>query len=594
MKKGIFILLWAVTLGAPRWGEAEDWCTRIEVSIKDAMEHHRNWQADMEEPSVGKASEVWKGVYKVFKGWYPNYVSKDPVTFLAPDLKDPYTNRPFPPFAITCPPAGRVYVTYALIENVFGQKHVFCQKKYAQDFFAFVVGHELGHRRRHFTEKGECISSPGLAREEEADETGALLTTIAGYRTRPIADKKMIRGLVRIIDPQLTHDATQREKMLARLLHEYDSYESVFEIASIAYFYRTWDLMDWLLEIVYPKFEEMVPQRKVPEVVMLEAAGGLEQYSELLALYGPSYGLKHSIYRLLGSLEWTIPTHTILKQRFHISIVMGTESAEEVQDVREKLKEYLKKMNTARPPFPMYAWYVVKGSLEYYLGDFDRANADFKDAIRIAPDEWKEKAKMNLVKSRLAGYLKENPRPKEKSLFKRWKGDLTRIVTKLMGKARGNRVVRYLLKGKEIDPGEKVPKRKCRGKYKSLVGEVPSDVSTKICPSGYKEIGRIPPYKKNQFMLEGVLLCQSRDTMLAVVAGISGGTREVWCIISRTLSRRVTISAEKCDMRGDVEYRGGTSSGYDVWLNRDNGEMYFVKKGDPGGRIVRVVRLQVQ
>ncbi len=108
-----------------------------------------------------------------------------------------FHGKPFPPAAYICPGAPPVvYVPHTLVDRVL------IKKKYPNDFLAFVLGHELGHRANDFSDDGcqlAAFQRPGKGRNEEelADVRSAFFTSIAGYSTRLLAKKDLVSAFLK-------------------------------------------------------------------------------------------------------------------------------------------------------------------------------------------------------------------------------------------------------------------------------------------------------------------------------------------------------------------------------------------------------------
>lgn len=586
-----FVLLFLImSVGLPVW--AQNFCTHIAMAKQDTIKEGRPWRTGQDsDPAVGQAYKVWDKVFSVFKGLYPNYAGvvgsreRTSLVVLAQGLRDPYTNHEFAPYAITCGPEGRVYVTYALVRQVF-MKH-----EYPVEFFAFVMGHELGHRRWHFKRDGRLVEGVkgGLETEKQADRTGAMLTTMAGYRVKPISNQGMISRIVHVVCPDLKNQAAKRESDLAALLVEYDNYERVFEVASSFYFIGAYDMARRLLGIAYKGMQ-------VSEVTILHADVVLAELQGVLQSYGPKYGLAGPFYAMAGECERVVPTHTAMRQFEHQAMVMGSDNGRDVElrRARKMLEDIRARMNRTPPPAPSFSYFIVRGCVSYYLRDFDRARADFKDADRIAATTQQQSAaKQNLARAKVGAYLVENPKPKGQEL-KQWQKQLHRVVIKAYGQKQGKDVLKMLSgRLKTVKSNQKHVNCKVCPEITAALPSVPDIKGLSDCPSRYKKIGSIPARTGSRGpMMDGILFCQAGSGTILTVIRLDDGAKK-WAVVSKRLDvtgkpcpHRVgatSTGARPCCLNGVVTGKpclhrvGATASGYEVCALANGNSLFFVK-----------------
>lgn len=134
--------------------------------------------------------------------------------------------------ALICPGAPPVvYVPFGLLQQVYGQGAT-----YPEDFLAFVIGHELGHRINDFT-RGGCplamFERPGKGAGEEhlADFRGAFYAAIAGFSPRRVAKKDLVTRFLAEEAKVRGKRADKRKQALLDALNDFEVFERVYEAA---------------------------------------------------------------------------------------------------------------------------------------------------------------------------------------------------------------------------------------------------------------------------------------------------------------------------------------------------------------------------
>jgi len=137
--------------------------------------------------------------------------------------------KPFAPAAYICPGAPpTVYVPYTLVERIYGPS-----ASYNEDFLAFILGHELGHRVNDFTADGcqlGAFERPGRGSDEEqlADFRGAFFAAVGGFSTRSIAKKNTVSAFLEAEFKTREKVIKGREKALLTALERFDAYEGLY------------------------------------------------------------------------------------------------------------------------------------------------------------------------------------------------------------------------------------------------------------------------------------------------------------------------------------------------------------------------------
>ncbi len=185
--------------------------------------------------------------------------------------------KPFSPTAFICPGAPpTVYVPYSLVDLVYEKK------KYPDEFLAFVLGHELGHRANDFTPAGcqlAAFQRPGQGKNEEdlADKRSAFFTAIAGYSTRKLARQDIVGAFLAAEFGVRRFDLIKRKESLIDALGSFDALESLYQTAvALAMSGETSAsarLLGWAEELIRGKgvpLPELLVARAL--VLMMEAA----------------------------------------------------------------------------------------------------------------------------------------------------------------------------------------------------------------------------------------------------------------------------------------------------------------------------------
>jgi hypothetical protein len=204
---------------APRCGDAkvvaaEPVCAAFEAAPK--------LKAD--EPVAKKVLAVWRKVAPPVEALTGRETA---LVVLAPEAT--HAGKPFPPAAYICPGAPpTVYVPATLTEKVYG-----ATPAYNEDFMAFVLGHELGHRVNDFTADGcqlGAFDRPGRGVKEEqlADFRGAFFAAIGGYSTRTLAKKQTVNGFLEAEFKVRERVRDERQASLLSALERFDAYEGLY------------------------------------------------------------------------------------------------------------------------------------------------------------------------------------------------------------------------------------------------------------------------------------------------------------------------------------------------------------------------------
>ncbi len=138
---------------------------------------------------------------------------------------------PIPPAAYICPGAPpTVYVPDSLLQLIDNAD----SKKYPDDFLAFVIGHELGHRMNDLTPDGCELAAfqrpgKGVNEEELADARSAFFITSAGFSATKIARADLVSRFLEAEYKLGRADSKGRHDSLLGALRRFDGYEALYQ-----------------------------------------------------------------------------------------------------------------------------------------------------------------------------------------------------------------------------------------------------------------------------------------------------------------------------------------------------------------------------
>ena len=181
-------------------------------------------------PAVDKTVAIWKrleGPFRALSG------RETALVVLSPDARIGEGNdaTPVPPAAYICPGAPpTVYVPASLLALIDGADRA----KYPDDFLAFVIGHELGHRMNDLTPDGCQLGAfqrpgKGVQEEELADARSAFFITSAGFSASRIARDDMVSRFLEAEYALGRADTRGRRDALVAALARFDGYEALYQ-----------------------------------------------------------------------------------------------------------------------------------------------------------------------------------------------------------------------------------------------------------------------------------------------------------------------------------------------------------------------------
>jgi len=229
---------------------------------------------------VASAIAVWKrleGPFAALSG------RESALAVLAPEARtsDGPDGTPIPPAAYICPGAPpTVYVPATLLALVDTKD----AKKFPDDFLAFVLGHELGHRMNDLTPDGcqlAAFQRPGKGawEEELADARSAFFITQAGFSASKVARDDMVSRFLEAEYEMRKEDTKTRKDALLGALQKFDSYEALYQAALSVALTGEMEAADRLLTWA----DELVQSHGVPlpELRVMRAIARINRAAEM-------------------------------------------------------------------------------------------------------------------------------------------------------------------------------------------------------------------------------------------------------------------------------------------------------------------------
>lgn len=186
-------------------------------------------QAKMKNPHVKQALAVWQKVSSPFVAMTGRQTGLVILSKKATQTIDG-KRVPFKAEGRTCPGAPPVvYITWSLMEKIY------IQKTYPEDFLAFVMGHELGHRVNDMTLEGSIAGQKPqklgqLNIEALADKRAAFFASLAGYSMSSLAKKDTVNAFLKVEHRAIPRGILDERKFaLNQTLKTFEAYEHLYE-----------------------------------------------------------------------------------------------------------------------------------------------------------------------------------------------------------------------------------------------------------------------------------------------------------------------------------------------------------------------------
>lgn len=372
MAAALFATLVA-SAGFSREASAQGFCT-VAASAK---------QADPKHPYTKKALALWdklSGPFGALTGRQTGLVILGPEA----TTKQGDAESSFKPAGVTCPGAPPVvYVTWPLLELIYGKS------AYPEDFLAFVLGHELGHRINDLSIGGSITGNPnanGEHMEALADKRAAFLTSLAGYSTsRLSADdivSKFLEAEYRTIPRALLDE---RKKALKQTLESFEAYESLYQSGVALAFLQEREAAERLLALA----DELIEGKTIPlpEIKILRA----------YVLMNNAAPLAPWLYEAAGALAGVDQLRCVPIFGAHTGLAQDAQQASlrGVDDLEIARKEALAKLKLADKLLTQAADYRgddfivqhARACLALYRGEPKEAKAQLEEVAKLLPKD---------------------------------------------------------------------------------------------------------------------------------------------------------------------------------------------------------------
>jgi hypothetical protein len=379
-------------------------------------------------PAANKVVEIWtrlEGPFRALTG------RESALVVLGPDahLDD---GSPLEPAAYICPGAPpTVYVPDALVQLIDSTD----PNKYPDDFLAFVIGHELGHRMNDLTPDGCQLAASqrpgkGAFEEELADGRAAFFITNAGFSASKIARADLVS---RFLDSEyeLGRDVTKfRRDSLLGALQKFDAYEALYQvglnIALTGNKTKADQVLSWADELVRSHGVLLPELRIARAIVRINRVGDDKQkgapWSEELGV--PLDEMRCSILH---------PSHSSLWERPRTPLENAGGGVGDEVDSRALLREALVLLDEAETlggtPFTIA---TARTCATLYLADATAAAAAQARAERLAPPGANHEVTELLASNRwlvsFVAYARKHPAPKYPAELKAWSDTLVKAL----------------------------------------------------------------------------------------------------------------------------------------------------------------------
>jgi len=464
--------------------------------------------------AVASTVAVWRKVEAPFRALSGRETA---LVVLSPEARidDGGKQVPIPPAAYICPGAPpQVYVPSTLLALIDNKD----AKKYPDDFLAFVLGHELGHRMNDLTPDGcqlGAFQRPGKGANEEelADARSAFFITTAGYSASKVAKQDMVRAFLEA-EYKLGRDETKtRYDSLLGSLSKFDDYEALYQAGLSVAMSGDMDAADRLLSWA----DDLVQSHGVllPELRVMRAITRIER-AQKIAPWGAELELPVG----LEGLHCTPlhPGHSGLWQ----------EPEERVRGDfgrgKKLLKEALALLDEAEArggtPFTIA---TARACANVYLADADAAARDQARAEALA-----ETNKSAVVKGVLADnralvtfvtFARQNKVPAidDSKGLDAWADKLAAAVGANASPSLASVIEAMRDPGAKPKPVAKTPPACTGGKASASFAAVSAPDASGACPTGYKTAHTLVPDGDAKGK-QGVSVCSSTTDDSTLVA----------------------------------------------------------------------------
>lgn len=239
--------------------------------------------------AVRKTVEIWKRLERPFHALTGRETA---LVVLSAEARigEGEAAKPIPPAAYICPGAPpTVYVPGSLLALVDDHD----PSKYPQDFLAFVMGHELGHRMNDLTPDGCQLAAfqrpgKGVHEEELADARSAFFITSAGFSASKVAREDMVSQFLEAEYALRREDSRGRRDALLGALQRFDSYEALYQaglaVALTGQMEAADRLLSWADELVQSHGVPLPELRVVRAITRINRAASMAPWLAELGL----------------------------------------------------------------------------------------------------------------------------------------------------------------------------------------------------------------------------------------------------------------------------------------------------------------------
>jgi len=416
----LVLLLVLTFLSSSALADEAAWCE----ALADAP------RAASADPGVKRTLEIWERMNKPFNAVFGRSTA---LTVLSGQAR--IRDRPLPPNAYLCPGApATIFVPQSLIDLVA------VKKKYPEDFLAFVLGHELGHRFNDLSLDGstrlKAFARPGRGLEDEelADRIGAFHAAIAGFSPRRLAREETIGAFLTAEAEWRAAQTASRKTNLLQTLETFEAYEELYQTALTLAFADQREIALRLLAWV----DEVVQGRGVPlaevklaraHVLMMDAAPFAPWMQEARLPVDVSQLRCLPVYAEHTAL-WEEPKY------FGRTRALGP-----IERARQQLLEARTHVQfAAAAGMDKFSVAAAQSCISFYLSEAADAKRWLAESLNAAPSPLAETVRAamesNQALTTFLSFLSRHPAPavEERDAYAKW----TRLLAKLKPEAVAN------------------------------------------------------------------------------------------------------------------------------------------------------------
>ncbi len=389
-------------------------------------------KADMKAPEVKRALEVWRRVLTPFEAMQQRQTAL--VILDAKARAGEGDDAPaFKPTGHICPGAPPViYVTWPLIELVY------THKRYPEDFLAFVLGHELGHRVNDLSGRGDSIlgvaERPGQGRHEEslADKRAAFYATLGDYSMRALAREDIVATFLDQEVQVRRYAIEERKQALLETLHRFDAYEQLYQASIALAMGAEGESAERLIahvdELITGQSAPLPELRLVHALVLLNNAAPDAPWTAHFGDLPPLRALRcGAVFPSSSALAETPPVQGAVRgaldeqERAARAIARLDRAERLLQDAQDFGADRMA-IHSARACLALY-----RGEADKVYGELELTN---KSASRAVPEGVTKTLSANRALASMLNALKKSPPPSDMSKRRAWHKQLEKTLKK--------------------------------------------------------------------------------------------------------------------------------------------------------------------